>query len=763
MLSNIEPAEDLRKLARNKARQYETKSVGPRSVGDASLEGWVVSQRNKKSVQLRRPKSHNVLLEDRVWTLLYRMGFTHLSGIGGGRLLVDPKNPKGATTQIDAVAIDAETAIAIECKSATKLSKRPQFQDELGKHILIRERFSKAINFQYANPKRQVVLAMFLSNITLSENDRSRAREANVMLFDDRDLAYYESLLSHIGPAAKYQFLADMLQGKTVQGLFIRVPAVRTKMGGSNCYTFSISPEYLLKISYVSHRSKGKPSDVDTYQRMLSKTRLKDIKEYITKDGIFPTNVVVNLDAKRLNFERIRQETVSPDEQDNGVAGWLSIRPAYKSAWIIDGQHRLFAYSGHERARTSRLSVLAFEGLPPSTQAKLFIDINAKQRSVRRSLLEELYGELHWDSDDPAIRIRAIISKAVQALGMEPDSALYRRIQTADVTKDVIRCISLTSVFSALHKPEFYIVKEKNGQIVEYGPLWAGTNEATLKRTIYVVKRWLNSVRDAVPDWWEKGADVGGGLAMNDGVTTCINVLRSVFQHLDSAGRKPAHKDDDDLFELTREYANALGAYFQSLSEEDRKRFRDLRGAAGQLTRTRRCQAAIRERIPSFNPPGLDEFLHLEKAQTNKQGKEVIDRIERILQRVVVEALRREIGPEEHQWWMEGVPKPVRLKVTGRFEDDDGKRGGKENYFDLIDYRAIALANWEIFEPILAYGTSGNKEKKTNWMAFINEKRKIVSHASSAATISLEHLADLQVYDTWLSEQITELNHSIQE
>src|SRR5207244_12768367 len=132
-------------------------------------------------------------------------------------------------------------------------------------------------------------------------------------------------------------------------------------------------------------------------------------RKYIANDGIFPTNIVVNLDSKRLRFERIQQE-----EQDNGVLGWLEIRPAYKSAWIIDGQHRLFAYSGHERALKSRLAVLAFEGLAPSEQARLFIDINAKQKSVKQSLLQELYAELHWDADDDAIRVRAIISKAIQ-------------------------------------------------------------------------------------------------------------------------------------------------------------------------------------------------------------------------------------------------------------------------------------------------------------------------------------------------------------
>jgi DNA sulfur modification protein DndB len=524
-------------------------------------------------------------------------------------------------------------------------------------------------------------------------------------------------------------------------------------MGGSNCYTFSISPEYLLKISYVSHRSKGKASDVHTYQRMLNKSRLRKIKQYITNNGIFPTNIVLNLENNRLQFERVRQE--QSDDQDSGVLGWLDIKPAYKSAWIIDGQHRLFAYSGHERATKSKLSVLAFEGLLPSKQAELFININAEQKSVKRSLLQELYRDLHWDAKEPEIWLRAVISKTIQELDANKGSALYQRIQTSDVTKDAVRCISFTSVFSAIEKTDFHIAKEKKGHVVEFGPLWAGTNEATLKRTVYILLNWFKLIRDAVPDWWDKGSAPGGGLAMNDGVTTCINVLRSVFQHLDSGGQKLVHKDHEDLFELVRKYGEVLGAYFGSLSEDGRKQFRDLRGVQGQLTRTRRCQKAMREHIPTFNPLGLDKFLEDEKSQTNRQAKEIIDHIETTLQKVVIEELQREIaGPDESQWWIDGVPKSVRLKVTQRLEEDDGKRGGRENYFDLIDYRSIALDNWGIFEPLLAYGKTGNKEKKTSWMAFVNEKRKIVSHASSAVTLSLEDLGQLQEYDRWLAAQV---------
>ncbi len=755
MLGNVEPIEKLSGLARAKAKSYETKTIHPRLVDDYLAKGWAIDKKLKSLVRLRRQKPLGTHLEDRVWTLLYRMGFSYLAINSGATLQVNPKEHNGPISKIDVVGIDNEIALAIECKSAENYSKRPQFQEELGKHALIRQAFANAINDQYpASYKRQSILAMFLENISLSDNDRQRAKDANIILFDGQDLAYYESLVSEVGPAGKYQFFSDILPDKQIPGLRIRTPAIRTTIGGFHFYSFCISPEYLLKISFVSHRAKGKASDVDTYQRMLKKSRLDQIREYISKDGLFPTNIVINLNKESVQFERTHQET---DEQNNGgggILGWLDIRPTYKSAWIIDGQHRLFAYSGHPSAAVSLLPVLAFEGLPPSKQAELFIDINAKQKKVKQSLLQELYAELHWDSDDPKIKVQAIISKAIQDLDVDPSSPFYQRIQTSDDDKSFTRCISLTSIFGAIEKVGFYIIKEKHGHAIEFGPLWAGDSKATLKRTDYIFKNWFNLIRLGAEDWWNKGAGDGGGLAMNDGCIACINVLRSVFNHLDASGQKLLHLDDPDLFESVKIYGEALAQYLSTLSEEERKQFRSLRGIQGQTTRTRRCQQGIRNKIPNFNPPGLDDFLALEKAETNSKAKNIISQIEISLQNVVVDELRREFGSGDEQWWLMGVPKSVRLRVTERFENDDGKRGSKEYYFDLIDYKKIAMENWQVFEPLLAYGKQGNKDIKTSWLDFVNEKRNLLYHSSSGVNVSIDVLNQLQNYQEWLSNRM---------
>lgn len=372
-----------------------------------------------------------------------------------------------------------------------------------------------------------------------------------------------------------------------------------------------------------------------------------------------------------------------------------------------------------------------------------------------QSLLQELYAELHWDADKPQLRVRAIISKAIQDLDVEQDSPFFHRIQTADATKDANRCITLTSLFGAIDKTQFYIAHEKHGEVMEFGPLWANDSDLTLKRTVHLLKAWFSVIKEKVPDWWDKGSGEGGGLAMNDSVIACINVLRSVLQHADQSGTKLMKLDNEDLFECAMPYAIALGDYFAAMTAADRQAFRDLRGIQGQTTRTRRCQRAIQERIPTFNPPGLDKFLQEEKAQTHLQAKAIIDRMETILQKTILEELRRECGPDDSQWWVLGVPKAVRLAVMERYEKDDGKRGGKEYYFDLLDYRKIVLHIWSLFEPILAYGKKNdNKEKRTAWLNFLNEKRNVVAHVTSGVSIPFEDLNTLQEYEKWLNAKI---------
>jgi DNA sulfur modification protein DndB len=754
VLDNIDPADELRGLAGRKAKPDDFKSVRHALVDEEIRKGWMVRKRSKTTTRLGKAKTHDKHFEDRVWSLLYRMGFQYLSAQGGAFLLVNPNEPKGPDNQIDVVAIDDEVAFAMECKSSESPRRFADFSKDLAKHVGLRERFTRAVREQFPSPnKRPSIFAIWCRNIGPSENDEKRAIAENVSLLDEKDLEYYEQLIGQVGTAARFQFLADLLGGRVVPGLELTVPAIRSKVGGGVAYSFSVSPEYLLKIAFVSHRAKGKASDIDAYQRLLKRSRLKSIRQYITDGGFFPTNIVVNIaDTRWLTFDRGQQQA----EKSSQLFGWLHIRPAYRVAWIIDGQHRLFAYANHPLAKRSLIAVMAFVGLEPSEQARLFVDINAEQRKVKQSLLQELYAELHWDAAEADVRVQAILSKVIQVLDADKSSPFHGRILKADETRTEARCISLTSVFHAMERGGFFIARMKKGEVVEFGPLWAVKNEATLKRTAAILIGYFDFIRSEAANLWTLGSGEGGGLSMNDGVTVCINVLRSIFYHLQNVKRIAlATLGDNELVELIEPWARMVGKLFASFSPEQMAQFRALRGVQGQTAGTRRVEEAVRRVEPNFDPPGLKEFLEREKAQTTNRAYEEITKIEKILQTTVLSELRNEFGPNEEDWWFSGVPKDVRKKVDDRINEEAGKSGGREQNFDLIDYRNIMHANWPLFEGTLARG-KGSKDSRTKWLVEVNELRKRVMHASKGQSLPIteEQLALLEEIYRWLEGKV---------
>ena len=748
-LKNVLPSGDFRSLAARKKKAYDEKTIAKTDLPKAESKGWKVQRENKNSYRLRRSKNKDRLLEDRVWTLLYKMGFAHMSNSGGATLVLNPKGNRRPTNQIDVVGLDNEIALAVECKTVQKPKKSSQFQKDIAKHALIRQSFAEAVHKQFSlSHKRVPALAIFTWDLILTDNDIERARQAKIALFNERDLDYYEQLVDHLGPATKYQLFSDILPGREVYGLQSSLPALRAKMGNYTCYNFSIAPEYLLKIAYVSHRAKGKATDIDTYQRMIKKSRLKKIREYISDKGIFPTNIVINFEGKKT--VRFDQKEGSSQGAEYGT---LHLKPTYRGAWIIDGQHRLFAYSGHQRAKTSYLNVLAFEGLEASQQAQFFIDINHEQKSVKRGLLHELFSKLNWDAEDDTKRVGAIVSKAIQALNDEKDSPFYDRILLTDSVWTNTRCISLDSIFGELQKGLYIIIPK-----VEYGALWAGDNDKTLRRTLKIIGAWFNFIKDRATDWWNLGSAEGGGLAMNDGVAICIGVLKNVFHHLaKKKGISLVSVTDSELVIQIKPYGEALGDYFGDLSEERKQLFRTgARGNQGRAAHRRQCEQALHQKFADFEPPGFKEDLKLQKAKTNEQAYAIIQSIETQLKKIVLDTLKADFDGEN--WWYEGIPQKIRTKAAERQEEEKGK-GGREDYLDILDFRKIVLENWQIFQDVLAHG-AGSKDKKTKWIEQLNSMRKIVMHPAKAQYITWDELATLKEYKEWLFGAPTEATPS---
>ena len=123
---------------------------------------------------------------------------------------------------------------------------------------------------------------------------------------------------------------------------------------------------------------------METYQRLVTPKRLREIARFIDGAdfvGTFPTNVVLNLHSKKIRFDK--RETFGQVQ-----VGSLYLPNVYGSAFVVDGQHRLFGYAYSDRAKNeddkTAFSVLAYENLDMQLEARMFVDINSQQKQVAK-------------------------------------------------------------------------------------------------------------------------------------------------------------------------------------------------------------------------------------------------------------------------------------------------------------------------------------------------------------------------------------------
>ena len=112
-------------------------------------------------------------------------------------------------------------------------------------------------------------------------------------------------------------------------------------------------------------------------QRELSKTRVKEIKQYVqTIDATFPTAILLAISSEHASFDESTSQ--------------LSVVRHSKVAKIIDGQHRIAGLSELKGA-TFQVNVAIFIDMDIQDQAMVFATINLKQTKVNKSLAYDLY------------------------------------------------------------------------------------------------------------------------------------------------------------------------------------------------------------------------------------------------------------------------------------------------------------------------------------------------------------------------------------
>jgi hypothetical protein len=96
------------------------------------------------------------------------------------------------------------------------------------------------------------------------------------------------------------------------------------------------------------------------------------------------------------------------------------------------------------------LAFIAFNGISPSEEANLFTVINREQQKVQRRLLEELDGDLKWDSPDMREQIAAIASRVIDLMNNQYGSPFEDKVKLPTVRDSADRPLDLPQVRQAI-------------------------------------------------------------------------------------------------------------------------------------------------------------------------------------------------------------------------------------------------------------------------------------------------------------------------
>lgn len=464
------------------------------------------------------------------------------------------------------------------------------------------------------------------------------------------------------------------------------IPAIRGRMGKLTYYSFSIEPEKLLKIGYVLHRSKVNSELMPTYQRLIKKQRLAKILEFIDeKAGYFPNSIVVSLDTggKELRFDRANTQVATTLTS----IGVLHLPRKYRSAYIIDGQHRLYGYSNSRFKTTNSVPVVAFLDLDRSEQVRLFMEINENQKSVPKNLRTTLNADLLWSSDSYVDKQRALCSRIALNMGENRRSPLYNMVSIGEDKK----IITTDTITRSLLNGNF-IGKASKKKIDVLGTFYRGDlNKAydDLSSYIFYCFDFVKCSLDT--SWFEPNSLI----VINKGVYSLLRIFSDIVDYLIERGLVKSSSSPKDVFEESKRFLKPIIDFYTNIDEKTSEELRKKYGQSGDVEYWRRLQKEIRRLIPEFNPTGLSDYEKKEYKEYNEEAYATIRDIEQYLNTTFKELLRDNFG---EGWFEEGVPAQIQDSTATLAQQKRREKREEVHPWDclrIIDYRTIALKNWQ--------------------------------------------------------------------
>jgi hypothetical protein len=378
-----------------------------------------------------------------------------------------------------------------------------------------------------------------------------------------------------------------------------------------------------------------------------------------------------------------------------------------------------------------RLIVVAFDGLKKVEEANLFVTINHEQKTVPKTLLDDLEGQLMWGSESPPERIGALAARLIQQLAREIGGPFYNRVLAEGMKATEKSCLTVPQVKLGLKRSGLL------GTVVDKqyvpGPLSANTDSATLTRAHKVLNSYFSQIMNADAVRWDSGR--AGHICNNEGVQAFTLLLAEIISHFENSTSADVRQlSESALLSAILPYLDPILQFISSgggrVDTELTVRF----GSGGPREYLFRLTRLVRQFAPDFSPQDYENWELAQSKESRATADQQIQEICTYVPRHIFKIFRIMYGENGDAYWEKGVPNAeMRTAAYGRWTDADADgRGPKEVYLSFVDYKKIIEKpdRWPIFKGVFDIPLPEQKglAKNIAWMDRINELRRISAH-----------------------------------
>lgn len=274
---------------------------------------------------------------------------------------------------------------------------------------------------------------------------------------------------------------------------------------------FSLPASDLKTIAYYNQREVDRN---DGIQRAFNQLRSKEIAEYLNEDdAVLANNIIINLELEKNGFTLEDIYNAEEKELNIGLLITKSRKEHKKTAFVIDGQHRLRAFE-FSNQNSFPLVVSAMIDLSLAEVAEIFVKINYYQKPVNKSLVLDLLGISKTMFPD-----YFILHNVVEKLNNDMASPFYGNVKMLGTGKGYV---SQASLISAIEK---YKIRESLKSI----------NIKPTEDVLYnLIWNYFEAVRKSFPEFWgEKQI-----LSKNIGIRAMFKIMDFILKETNMKKRE---------------------------------------------------------------------------------------------------------------------------------------------------------------------------------------------------------------------------------